>query len=58
MFLLKIKAEQNIGCPKKEHEAIFEHIYHKIKAYLRIPEAKKSALVNNTGKYYCILARF
>ena len=49
-FLLKIKTEENPGCPNKEHNAIFEDIHQNMGAYSRCK--KKSALVNHWEKIF------
>ena len=44
LFLLIIKIKQNLGCPNKEYDAIFEQIHQNSGP---IPEVKKSVLIND-----------
>ena len=44
LLLLKIKIREDTGCPSKEYNAIFEHIYQNIRAILGV---KKSTVIND-----------
>ena len=53
IFRLKIK--QNSSCLNKEDNPIFKHIHQNIRVCPR--SKKRSGLINNLEKYYCILGR-
>lgn len=53
LCLLKIKIKQDLGCPNKEYNVIFEYTQN-IRAYTR---AKKICTDQWLGKYYYLLGR-
>ena len=50
LFLLKIKIKLSLGCPNKEHNAIFKHINQNIRAYPR--SKKKSELIKDSENIF------